>query len=104
MQSLGFAIGTIALLLILCGVLYTLQKRRTYYIPEGFTNENDPYPVSDLNDIKNPISKVMKKIGDLSVYFANPAIWIDVIKHSNMSLTDLARAQIEKDRAAAATK
>jgi hypothetical protein len=102
MQGLGFAIGAFALLLILCGVLYALQKKRTYYIPEGFVNENDPYPVSDFSDIKNPITKVLKKIGDLSTYFANPTIWVDVIKHSNMSLADLAREQIAKDRVAAA--
>ena len=105
MREVGLMLGLFALIIVLFGVLLVLQKKRTYYVPEGFTTEvnETEYPTADYKEIKNPITKVLKKIGGLSMYFANPTVWIDVIKHSNMSITDLARMQIEKDRAAAAS-
>jgi len=105
MREAGIMLGVFALIIVLFGVLMVLQKKRTYYVPEGFSTEvnETEYPTEDYKEIKNPITKVLKKIGGLSMYFANPTVWIDVIKHSNMSITDLARMQIEKDRAAAAT-
>jgi hypothetical protein len=105
MREAGLMLGLFALIIVLFGVLMVLQKKRTYYVPEGFTTETNEseYPTEDYKEIKNPITKVLKKIGGLSMYFANPTVWIDVIKHSNMSITDLARMQIEKDRVAAAS-
>jgi hypothetical protein len=105
MREVGLMLGIFALIIVLFGVLMVLQKKRTYYVPEGFTTETNEleYPTETYKEIKNPITKVLKKIGGLSMYFANPTVWIDVIKHSNMSITDLARMQIEKDKAAAAS-
>jgi hypothetical protein len=90
------AIGLVALLLVLFGVLIILQKQRLYYIPEGFTTE---YPDGDVGDIKNPITKVLQKVGALSLYFANPKVWMDVYATSKMTPTELARLNIAKEAA-----
>lgn len=85
----------IGIFLILLGTLIVFQKKRHINIPEGFENAS---PETVLDDLSNPLIKTMKKIGKLTKYFANPSVWIDVYKHSQMSLTDLARSQIEKDK------
>ena len=81
------------------GILYIIQNKRVIYIPEGFSTEE--YKEIDVSDIANPITKVMKKIGSMTMHFANPEIWKDAYEHSQMSITDLARKQIAKDAALA---
>ena len=96
MTRIGPIIGVIGLLLVLTGLLYVIQKRRTVIIPEGFTTE---YPTEiDMSTVTNPISKIIKKISTLSLHFANPEVWKTAIDTSKYSFTDLARRQIEKDR------
>ncbi len=85
-----------SLFLILAGVLIILQKKRTYYIPEGFVTE---YPNSDeLKTITNPITKTLKKLTSLSGFFMNIDNWKDVYKTYNMTPVELARMNIEKER------
>jgi len=91
MLTLQLVIPLFGIFLILLGVLYILQKRRGIYVPEGFTTE---YKEQDLTDIKNPILKLIKKIGSLTAHFANPVVWSEAYMHSQMSITDLARKQI----------
>ena len=97
MLNLHTGIALLGIFLILLGILYILQKRRGIYIPEGFSNESLEYKQQDLTDIANPILKIIKKIGTLTAHFANPIVWTDAYKHSQMSITDLARKQIEID-------
>jgi hypothetical protein len=87
-------VALFGIFLILLGILYVLQRRRGIYVPEGFSNE---YKQQDLTDITNPILKIIKKIGTLTAHFANPVVWKDAFAHSQMSITDLARKQIEMD-------
>jgi hypothetical protein len=63
------------------------------------------YPTDQLENIKNPLIKIVKKLGNMSVFFANPKVWYEVYRTSKMSLADLARENIKKERekAAAAT-
>jgi len=89
MLNLHTTIAITGLFLILLGILYILQKNRI----EGF----EEYRQQDLSDISNPIFKVLKKIGSMTTFFANPAVWMDAYTHSQMSVTDLARKQIEQD-------
>lgn len=77
--------------LILFGILYILQKHSFY---EGF----EEYKQQDVSNISNPILKVIKKIGSMTIFFANPKLWTDAYAHSQMSMTDLARKQIDQDR------
>jgi len=94
MIDLNTGIALFALFLILFGLLYILQNHRKIYIPEGFGTE---YKQPDLSDIANPISKIMAKIGTMTMHFANPELWKDAYTHSQMSITDLARKQIALD-------
>ena len=50
-----------------------------------------------ISELQNPISKVMNKVGALSVYFANPQVWVDVISQARMSPTELARRHLDKE-------
>jgi hypothetical protein len=50
-----------------------------------------------ISELSNPISKVMNKVGALSVYFANPQVWVDVISQARMSPTELARRHLDKE-------
>ena len=100
MDRLGVALGVIALSLTLFGVLIVLQRKRNRIIPEGFTTEYQQDPT--INTISNPITKTLKQIGHLTVYFANPLVWKDAIDNSKLSITDLARKQIELDKKKAA--
>ena len=95
MINLHAGIALICLFLILFGILYLFQHKRRIVIPEGFTTDYDPV---DLSTIGDPITKIIKKIGSMSAHFANPDVWKDAYSHSQMSLTDLARAQIAKDK------
>lgn len=100
MDRLGVTIGVFALIIILIGVLIAIDKTRRIGVPEGFANEYESDPT--LNDIANPITKTLKKIGHMSLFFVNPLVWKDAIENSNLSLTDLARKQIRLDKEAAA--
>jgi hypothetical protein len=95
MLNLQTGIAIFGLFLILFGILYVIQHKRRIVIPEGFTTDYDPV---DLSTIGDPITKIIKKIGGMSAHFANPEVWKDAYNHSQMSLTDLARAQIAKDK------
>jgi hypothetical protein len=95
MDTIGVTVGLVALVLVLAGALMILQKKRTYYIPEGFTTE---YPTDAGGEILNPITKILKKVGTLSLYFANPTVWFDVYKTSKMTPAELARMNIEKEK------
>ena len=97
MVNLELTISLIGLFVILLGILLIFQKGRQITIPEGFANED---PKTVIDDLTNPLIKVVKKLGKMSAYFANPEVWTDVYKHSQMSLTDLARSQIAKEAAA----
>jgi hypothetical protein len=98
MVNLELTLSLIGLFVILLGILLIFQKGRQIDIPEGFANEE---PKTGIDDLTNPLVKVVKKLGKMTAYFANPEVWTDVYKHSQMSLTDLARSQIAKDAAAA---
>jgi len=50
-----------------------------------------------ISELQNPISKVMNKVGALSVYFANPQVWVDVITQARMSPTELARRHLDRE-------
>lgn len=95
MIDLHTGIALFGLFLILFGILYVIQHKRRIVIPEGFTTDYDPV---DLSAIGDPITKIIKKIGSMSSHFANPEVWKEAYNHSQMSLTDLARAQIAKDK------
>jgi len=98
LRPVGLAIGILALIVMLLGLLHVVSKKKTYYLPEGFTNESIEYPTDPLTEIKNPLVKIIKKLGHMSTYFANPQVWTDVYRTSQMSLTDLARENIKKTR------
>jgi len=98
-KPIGLIIGIIALMLMLFGILSVVSNKKTYYLPEGFTNESiNTYPTDPLTEIKNPLVKIVKKLGHMTTYFANPLIWKEVYRTSQMSLTDLARENIKKDK------
>jgi hypothetical protein len=99
MDRIGGAIGVLSLILVLLGILMVVERKRRLVIPEGFTNEYESDP--SLNDITNPITKTLKKIGHMSVFFANPLVWKEAIDNSQLSLADLARKQIKLDKEAA---
>ena len=134
MKPVGLAIGILAIMMMLLGILSIVSnKKKTYYLPEGFTSEavnsealnNDEdtkeltseeaeaalseaaaasestvtaYPTDQLENIKNPLIKIVKKLGNMSVFFANPKVWYEVYRTSKMSLADLARENIKKER------
>jgi len=100
MDRLVLLIGIGGTALVLFGILYLVQKNRTIEIPEGFTTETAELPEAGATDLLNPISKIMKKVTSLSVFFSNPEVWKDVITTSKLSFTDRARKQIEDDRKA----
>jgi hypothetical protein len=100
MERLSLALGIVGITLVLFGILILIQKRRNVDIPEGFTTE---YPTeASINDLANPITTLIKKVGKISMHFANPTVWTDAFETSKLSFTDLARRQIEQDKAAAA--
>jgi hypothetical protein len=92
-----FGIGSVAVILV--GILWLLQGGRTIEIPEGFTTERDV-----AVDVMNPITKIIKKVGALSLHFANPVLWKTTIETSKLSFTDLARRQIEEEKRVGADK
>jgi hypothetical protein len=94
MERIGPLIGIGAVALVLIGVLWIVQTRRAIEIPEGFTTEIS----ADIDDLGNPITKIIKKVGALSLRFADPELWKTTIATSKLSFTDLARRQIEADR------
>lgn len=120
MKPIGTILGLITIIMILFGILTIVSNKKTYYLPEGFSSEalseeassaeKVEYPTDPLNEIKNPLIKIVKKLGHMSSYFANPQVWSDVYRTSQMSLTDLARENIKKQKekdkeiAAAASK
>ena len=55
--------------------------------------------VKAIKDLKNPIAKIMSKVGALSIYFANPQVWVDVISQARMSPAELARKNLDKELA-----
>jgi len=105
----GLIVGIIAIFMVLMGALMLLSRKKPYYIKEGFANATatakqtkaPEYPTDPLTELKNPLIKIVKKLGNMSAYFANPQVWIDVYKTSHMSLAELARANIKRERAAA---
>jgi len=132
MKPVGLVIGILAIMMMLLGILSIVSNKKTYYLPEGFTSEaldNEKeltseeaeaalseaaaasessitaYPTDQLENIKNPLIKIVKKLGNMSMFFANPKVWYEVYRTSKMSLADLARENIrkEKEKAAAAT-
>lgn len=129
MKPVGLVIGILAIMMMLFGILTVVSNKKTYYLPEGFTSEaveavtreeaeaalsqaaaeaedtTTAYPTDQLENIKNPLIKIVKKLGNMSIFFANPKVWMDVYRTSKMSLADLARENIKKERelAAAAT-
>jgi len=94
MEATGIAIGLGALVLILFGVLIVLQRKRTYYIPEGFTTE---YP-DDVSKKGNPIGRIIQKVGKLSEFFTNIENWKDVYTTSQMTPVELARMNLQKEK------
>jgi len=95
MVNLELTIYLIGLFVILLGLLLMLRKGRLLEIPEGFENElPTTAPVSI--DVTNPLVLMIKKLGKMTAYFANTEVWTDVYKHSQMSITDIARAQLNK--------
>lgn len=99
MERVGPLIGIGSVALILIGILWLLQQGRTIEIPEGFSTEI----AADLDGM-NPITKIIKKVGALSLHFANPVLWKNTIETSKLSFTDLARRQIEADKRQAGDK
>jgi len=97
LKPLGLAIGIIAIIMVLLGILHAISNKKPHY--EGF--ENVAYPTDALSEIKNPLVKIVKKLGNMSAYFANPQVWVDVYRTSQMSLTELARENIKKEKAEA---
>lgn len=98
LRPVGLAIGILALMMMLLGLLHVVSNKKTYYLPEGFTSEAIEYPNDPLTEIKNPLVKIIKKLGHMSTYFANPQVWTDVYRTSQMSLTELARENIRKTK------
>lgn len=96
MEATGIAIGLGAIVLILFGVLIVLQRKRTYYIPEGFTTE---YPDGAAKS-GNPIARIIQKVGKLSEFFTNIENWKDVYTTSQMTPVELARMNLQKEKAA----
>lgn len=106
-KATGLIVGLIAIFLILFGALMIANSNwKPYY--EGFTTEEEAqssiieYPTDPLTEIQNPLMKIVKKLGGMSMYFANPQVWVDVYRTSRMSPTELARANIKKERLASA--
>lgn len=123
MKVTGPLLGLIAICLILFGILMIVNSKwKPYYLNEGFTAEEEgstvaeddtveevatvatpmEYPTDPLTEIQNPLVKIIKKLGGMSVYFANPQVWVDVYRTSRMTATELARANIKKEREEAA--
>jgi len=94
MERIGPLIGIGAVALVLIGILWLVQGRRTIEIPEGFTTDM----AANIDDLGNPITKIIKKVGALSLRFADPELWKTTIATSQLSFTDLARRQFEADR------
>ena len=108
-KATGLIVGLIAIFLILFGALMIANSNwKPYYLNEGFTTEEEAqssiieYPTDPLTEIQNPLMKIVKKLGGMSMYFANPQVWVDVYRTSRMSPTELARANIKKERLASA--
>ena len=121
MKVTGLLLGLIAIFLILFGALMIVNSKwKPYYLDEGFTSEEEiadeepsssteetqaspiEYPTDPLTEIQNPLMKIVKKLGGMSMYFANPQVWVDVYRTSRMSPLELARANIKKEKEAAA--
>jgi hypothetical protein len=100
-RSFGLVLSILSIMMILIGLLMIVSKNRPYYIPEGFANQ---YPDNSLSEIQNPLLKIIKKLGSMTTYFANPSVWVDVYKTSQMSITELARQNIKKEKELAGTK
>ena len=106
MKVTGLLLGLIAISLILFGALMVANSKwKPYY--EGFTSEEAQsstiaYPTDPLTEIQNPLMKIVKKLGSISMFFANPQVWVDVYRTSRMSPTELARLHIKNEKAAAA--
>lgn len=111
----GLIVGLIAIFLILFGALMIANSNwKPFYLNEGFTSDEAlrsteetiaspmEYPTDPLTEIQNPLMKIVKKLGGMSMYFANPQVWVDVYRTSKMSPTELARLNIKKEREAAA--
>lgn len=99
----GLILGLISIILILFGALHIVSNKKPYYLPEGFTTEaidstEREYPTDPLNEIKNPLLKIVKKLGKISLYFADPKIWIEAMKISKMSIKDLAIHNLNKEK------
>ena len=97
MRVAGLLLGIISITMILFGALLIVTKNNTYYLPEGFTSE--AYPVDPLSEIQNPVVKIMKKLGSMTMYFANPKVWTNVYRTSQMSAIELARDNIKRTKA-----
>jgi len=97
MVNLELTLYLIGLFVILLGLLIVLRKG-PIEIPEGFENELPTTSVVSMDDVKNPLVGMIKKLGKMTAYFANPDIWTDVYKHSQMSITDLARTHISRTK------
>lgn len=113
----GLLLGLIAISLILFGALMIANSKwKPYYLNEGFTDGPvgpvetvEPvgpvnYPTDPLTEIQNPLMKIVKKLGSISMFFANPQVWVDVYRTSRMSPTELARLHIKNEKAAAASE
>jgi hypothetical protein len=98
MKLLATIISVFALFAILFGALYMLQNKRAYYLPEGFTSDAIEYPSEELNEVKNPLTKIMKKLTKMGTFLLDKNMWDKVIANSNLSPMDLARKQIEADK------
>jgi hypothetical protein len=117
MRLLGVAIGLIAIILILFGLLKLVSNKKPYYLPEGFTSdsivtqetqsEEQPavvkklkkYPTNRYHNIKNPILNVIKRLKKLGSFFTDKDMWQDTMRLSSMSVSDLARENILKELA-----
>lgn len=115
MRLLGVAIGLIAIILILFGVLKLVSNKKDYYLPEGFTSDSivaketqsEPavvkklkkYPTNRYRNIKNPILNVIKRLKKLGSFFTDKDMWQDTMRLSSMSVSDLARENILKELA-----
>lgn len=95
MERIRLLIGVGAVSLVLVGILWLIQGDRTIEIPEGFTTD---ISVDVADNLGNPISQIIKKVGALSLRFADPELWKTTIATSRLSFTDLARRQIEADK------
>ena len=93
MKSNYIYFGALLFVVLILLAIY-LKKRHL----EGFTSDSFGYEKPDLTSIQNPILKIMKKIGHMSSYLANPTLWKNAYAHSKMSAVELARIQIAKDK------